>query len=180
MAITDTTSFKVYPKVPAFPDKKRLDDAYGIDIESFYTGIAYVDGDASGGGITIEMDFGTYLNERSSFLIISDILTLVPTQDHKIFTHTDRWENFKMQGDSNRSINIWASNGVIGSFEYCNSLGQNIIYLGKPNYDDADAGVLRFYCGTNTESSEYNVILQGFVLNSPLPSTSIYQVNPIK
>lgn len=143
----------------------------GLDIPSEWTYQGTATGDASAGSITWTINFG--LLDTKLYYVITNIATFNgPQGDSSLNINTDAWDNYYDTHIADQEVKLWCADsllkGVAGR-----DLWNKILYLGRPNNQDANPGVLIYEIGNNTESSGYAVVLQGFALKHPLPLSSL-------
>lgn len=129
---------------------------------------ASVTGDASGGDVVVDVDYGAILAD-DDYLCLTNIMAYCSSsQDNMMYTHSDRWKELLIPGLADKYYSIWAGNSVFYSCGY-NDYIKGMIPLGQINTKDADKGLCHIRYGTNTESASYQVHIQAFILAEPLP-----------
>lgn len=164
VAITDA-GFKTRPlhpgtqlMLPGLPGK--------IHIPFDWTFSAQGAGDATGGAVTIAIDFS--FNKKVYFYITK----IYPYNDNShecmLSTHTDRWERSKYPGHANEEFPIWASACTSHYTIPFTDQIKKFIYLGRIS-EDTNKGECTFSWDTNTDAKIYNLLMTGFATNEPLP-----------
>lgn len=135
-------------------------------------------GDASGGSVSCNIDYSTTqlsAEQNNPHYIITDILTYQSSgYNTTLITNTDRWLNTYVPGHNNINISFWSSEGLYYSFKHSDSI-KHIMYLGSPHWSDSDPGLCTISWPTNTENDWYNAIILGYIIDRPLPYSSIHQ-----
>lgn len=154
---------------PTIPDNKYQPNK----IMHEWSCSGYQTGDASAGSVYGYIDFGSYFDSKHYIAITFITFHSTANTTLSINTHTDRWNNYYMPGFANRAIGLYKSQGT-----YTPNVVDYIkkpLYLGRYRPQDANPGRVDINYSTNTDSAEYNILIQGYTLERPLPFTSILQ-----
>lgn len=174
MAIDLTTSssfiFKpILATSPVLPDNKYKPNK----VMHEWTWQLQGTGDASGGGVNANVDFGTYF-DKNHYVVITFISYNSAANTTCIFsTNTDGWDNMYTPGIADASMMLWKPDGSYNP-SYDDML-KKPLYLGRPRQQDANPGLAYVYFATNTNGSSYRALIMGFTLERPLPFSSILQ-----
>lgn len=132
----------------------------------------YATGDASGGSVYGEFDF-TNIDPDLFYHIVEIYSSAEAAVDFRLYLETDRWECWHHPSLANSSQIIYYGDTVSPGIATVDTTHNRGIYLGKPRIKDADAGKLKVYWGTNTDTKVYWFLLRMLALDKPLPSFAL-------
>lgn len=130
-------------------------------------------GDGSAGGVTCPLDFGNFIPKSHYICITAVYFHCWTAQTFYLSTHSDRWDNLYFPGHTDEELKFYGAYGA--AFLMNRDQLRKPLYMGRVRKEDADAGLCDIYLGTNNNGEPYNVTLQGYTLERPLPFTSILQ-----
>lgn len=131
-------------------------------------------GDASGGAVGATANFRD-IDSELYHVITSILIYCTASTDLYMYTLTDQWKNFYNPIHVDEEVSLWTTIQEYRSYPQRDQLNKPL-YLGRAYYpENANGGLIYFSFSTNTESAAYNITMQGYSLERPLPFSSILQ-----